>query len=94
MIVGLSTIELRFPMSHSLKNKRGVLKSIINRIKNRFNVSIAEIANHDDWKLATVGIVTISNDTIYVQQLLNKVIEYIEDNYLDVHLFNYTIEFL
>ncbi|OCL27364.1 hypothetical protein U472_07855 [Orenia metallireducens] len=94
MIVGFCTIELRIPMSHSLKNKRGILKSIINRIKNRFNVSIAEVANHDDWKLATVGIVTISNDTVYIQQLLNKVIEYIENNYLDVQLFNHIIEFL
>ncbi|WP_018247349.1 DUF503 domain-containing protein [Orenia marismortui] len=94
MIVGLCRVELRVPMSQSLKNKRGVLKSMINRIKNRFNVSISEVAKHDDLKLASLGIVTVSCDRIYVEKLLNKVLDYIESNYIEVQLLDESIEFI
>ena len=55
MHAGVFKIKLRFPENLSLKGKRGMLKSINTRLRNRFNVSVAEIDEHDMWQLATIS---------------------------------------
>jgi hypothetical protein len=78
MIVGVCRVELYIPGNHSLKEKRQVLNSIKNRIKNRFNVSIAEIDHLEIWQRSTIGIAIVSNDKKYIDQELSKVINHIE----------------
>lgn len=80
MFVGTLEIKLRAIWVNSLKEKRMVLKSLINRVRNRFNVSISEIDNQDNHKILTIGIACVSNDTMQVNSILDKVINYVETN--------------
>ena len=94
MVIGLCTIELHLPASNSLKDKRSVLKSVNRRIRNEFNVSVAEVDDQDLWRSAVLGVVTVSNDRAYVHGLLTKVVNWIERNRLDAELVDYQIEML
>jgi uncharacterized protein YlxP (DUF503 family) len=94
MVIGLCTIELHLPGANSLKDKRSVLKSVSRRIRNEFNVSIAEVEDQDLWRSAVLGVVTVSNDAAYVHRLLTKVVNWIERTRLDVDLVDYQIEML
>ena len=94
MVIGLCTIELHLPASNSLKDKRSVLKSVIRRIRNEFNVSIAEVDDQDVWRSAVLGVVTVSNDRAYAHGLLTGVVNWIERNRLDADLVDYQIEML
>ncbi|HWP49990.1 MAG TPA: DUF503 domain-containing protein [Candidatus Limnocylindrales bacterium] len=91
MIIGICRVELYLPSNHSLKGKRQVLNSIKSRIKNRFNVSIAEIGHLETWQRSTIGIAMVSNDKNYVNQELNKVINHIEGSGI-VSILDYGIE--
>lgn len=78
MTVGSCKIELRIPESESLKAKRRVVKSLKDRVQARFNVSIAEVDRLDDWQRATLGVVSVSNDARVVDEILSKVVNWIE----------------
>lgn len=66
--------------ANSLKDKRRVLKSIIERIKSRFNVSIAEVDLNDKWQFAVIGIACVSNDSKYAQKTISKIIKFIDED--------------
>ncbi|MEG6616049.1 DUF503 domain-containing protein [Peptococcaceae bacterium 1198_IL3148] len=78
MIVGTLIVELYIGEANNLKDKRRVLKSIIDRIKNRYNVSVAEVGRQHTWQRATLGIACISNETTHVQSTLSNVAKFIE----------------
>jgi len=80
MIVGLCTVELRFPDAQSLKNKRKVLVSLKTKLQNQFNISIAEIDENDLWQKATLGIASVANETARVNQTLDHVLNVIRGN--------------
>ena len=69
MPVGLLTLEIHLPYSHSLKEKRAVLRKLRDRLRSRFNVAVAELDHRDVWQVATLGVVSISDS----QQLLDVV---------------------
>ena len=94
MNVGICRVELRLPENLSLKGKRQVLKSITSRVRNKFNVSVAEVDDHDLWQLSTVGICCVSNDKRYTNEVLSKVVDFISNSRFDVELLNYEIEIL
>ncbi len=94
MNVGLCKINLRLPENLSLKGKRQVLKSITARIRNKFNVSVAEVDNHDRWQLATIGICFVSNDSRYTNQVLSKVVGFVINTRFEVEILDYEIEIL
>ncbi len=71
--LGLCTLELYIPQSHSLKEKRQVLRSIKSKIKNKFNVVIAEVDALDRWQYAVLGVTTLSNDQTMVNSILDQV---------------------
>ncbi len=73
MIVGLLTLEIHLPESNSLKAKRMIIKSLKDRIKNRFNVSIAEVDANDLWQRSVLGAVCVANGTRVINQTLNSV---------------------
>ena len=91
MTVGCCTIELRIPAGDSLKAKRRVVKSLKERVQNRFHVAIAEVDRLDDWQRATLGVACVSNDSRLADATLSKVVNWIEGSG-DVLLVDYEIE--
>ena len=91
MIVGVCTIELRVHESRSLKAKRQVLKSIIARVKNNFNVAIAEVDYHDKWQRAVLGVAVVSTAQDHANGILSKVVNFVEAMYI-AELLDYHIE--
>jgi len=86
MNVGVLKISLRIASNTSLKEKRQVVKSIISQVKNRFNVSVAEVGDNDKWQLATMGICCISNDKKHTNDVLSKVELLISSRRFDVEV--------
>ncbi len=81
MVVAVGQFELFIPESGSLKSKRFVLKSITAKIRNRFNVSVAEVDNNDKWQRATVGVAVVSNDKKIVDSTINKIGDFIRNDF-------------
>jgi uncharacterized protein YlxP (DUF503 family) len=71
--IGVLTLELRLENSHSLKDKRHVVKSLKDRLRNKFNVSVAEIDYQDLWQRAAVAAVTVASDHGRAEQVLQCV---------------------
>ncbi len=71
--IGVLTLELRIEHSHSLKDKRQVVRSLKDRLRAKFNIAAAEIDGQDSWQHAVVGVVTLSNDRGHVEQMLQSV---------------------
>ncbi len=80
MIVGVARITLELPAAHSLKEKRSVVKSLLARLQNRFNVSAAEIAAQDTWGIAVIGITCVSTSGRHADEMLASAIRFIEQN--------------
>ena len=70
------------PHVYSLKEKRHIVKKITERTKNRFNVSIAEVGTHDEWRRAELGFAAVGNEGSFVNSVVDKVINFIEDTHL------------
>ena len=77
MIIGVLNVDLFIPDSASLKTKRFAIKSIKDRLRNHFNVSVAEIDHNDKWQRAALGIVIVSNETKYVESILGNALNLI-----------------
>jgi len=78
MIVGLCRLTLLVPESHSLKDKRMVLRSIKDRTRRKFNVAIAEVGGEDLWQQAVLGFAVVANERAFVEGLVQKVIDFID----------------
>ena len=80
MVIGICHLDLVLRDNHSLKEKRRVVKSIIGRVKSKFNVSIAEIGNQDLWQSAQIGFCIAGNEKRFINSSLDKVIYFIEES--------------
>ncbi len=78
MIVGLCTVELLIPESHSLKEKRQVLQSLKTRLRDKFNVSVAEVGEQDLWQKAILGLACVANESAHVNQVLDQAVNLIQ----------------
>jgi uncharacterized protein YlxP (DUF503 family) len=78
--VGVCTLDLHLPEAGSLKSKRSILKSMLEGLRSRFNVSAAEVDHLDLWQRAAVGIACVSNSQQHNDEVLNKVVDWIEAN--------------
>jgi uncharacterized protein len=78
MVIGVLEIILWLPESHSLKAKRRVIKSLKDKVRNRFNVSIAEVGDQELWQKARLGICSLSNDRREVNARLDQVVNFVE----------------
>ena len=94
MNVGVCRINLRLPENESLKGKRRILKSIISRVGNKFNVAIAEVDNGDMWQLATIGICCVSNDRRHANEVMSRVVDFIINSRPDAEILDYEIEII
>ena len=77
MIVGVVRVDIHFPEANSLKAKRKILLSIKDKIKNKFNVSVAELEDNDKWQRGVIGIAVISNDQKHANAVLSNVMNLI-----------------
>ena len=73
-------IELFIPESGSLKTKRFAIKSIKDRLINRFNVSVAEVDHTDKWQRASLGVAAVSSDSKHMESILNNVMNLVYDD--------------
>jgi uncharacterized protein YlxP (DUF503 family) len=78
MFVGVVTFDLVLAENHSLKGKRQVLRKVKDRVRNSFNVSIAEIGNLDQWQRATLGAACVSSDRRHLESQLSRLVEFID----------------
>jgi len=93
MVVGVAKVVLLIPENSSLKGKRKVIKSVIQRVRNTFNVSIAEIGDQDLWQRAELGLSTTGNDGRLVNSRIDKIINHIESMHL-AQIIDHTIEII
>ena len=94
MNVGICQVKLRFPENLSLKGKRQILKSITTRLRNKFNVSVAEVGDNDLWQLATLGISCVSNDRRHANEMLSRVVDFIVNSRFEAEILDYEIEII
>jgi uncharacterized protein YlxP (DUF503 family) len=76
MIVGVLTAHIHMHGITSLKQKRGIVKSLIGRLQSRFNVAVAEVDAHDNKSYAVIGMTTVANETGFVDRQLDTVISF------------------
>ena len=91
--IATCTIELNLSGTRSLKEKRRIVKSILSRLSQQFNVAVAEIDKQDIWQSAVIALVTVGNDTAYLHGLLEKSVAWIERTRPDAPVDDYAIEF-
>ena len=82
MVIGAARVELHVHGSQSLKQKRGVALAISQRVRNRFNVAVAEVGGQGTWQRVVFGICTVSGDGQSARRRLEKAIDFIEDLHL------------
>jgi hypothetical protein len=80
MVIGILKIKLYAPWVHSLKEKRMIVKSICGKVRNKFNVSIAEVEEQDTHQTIVIGVSCISSDSSHVDSILDTIINFIEGN--------------
>jgi hypothetical protein len=93
MIVGAAAVEIHIHGSQSLKSKRGVVRSITQRVRNRFNLSVAEVGGQGTWQLAVLGLATVGSDRRNVRGRLERALAFIEDLHL-AEVLNSDVELL
>jgi uncharacterized protein len=91
MVVGICSIDLRIPGNDNLKGKRSVVRRIKERVKNNFNVSIAEVEDLDALQRIGIGIAFVSNEASHVHSTLSKVVNFIDHLYV-AEIIDYHIE--
>lgn len=93
-LVGLCTITLYLPGITSLKGKRRIIKSIIARMRNTYNVSCAEIAKLDKWQSAVIAFACVSNSNRHIDDTIQTILRWIEANFPDAMITEHDIEIL
>lgn len=82
MVVGVGVVELMVHTSSSLKAKRQVIKSILGRVRSKFDLSIAEVGDQDKWQRSTVAFAVVSNDGGHAHAMLERIADYVESLHL------------
>ena len=94
MHVGVCRLMIHVPDASSLKEKRQVSRSLTDRIKNRFNVGVAEVEDNDLHQRLILGISCVSNDSAHANEIISKVVSFVEESRRDVELLDYEIEII
>jgi len=92
MVIVAATIELDLSGVGSLKEKRSILKSLIARLHRVFNVAVAEVALHDVWQSASLGVAVVSTSAAHGEAVLESVLRWIEHNRPDLDIVDHTFE--
>jgi uncharacterized protein YlxP (DUF503 family) len=82
MVVGMMKIILHVHDNRSLKGKRKIVRSMVDKVKHKFNVSIAEVGSNDKWQRIELGVSAVGNDRRHIDSSLNNILAYMEGLYL------------
>ena len=85
-IVAVLRLALHLPDSHSLKDKRQVIRSLKDRLRRTYNISIAETGEQDTWQSAELLVAYAASDTRHAQEVLSKIVAFAEDYHLPLEL--------
>jgi uncharacterized protein len=91
--VALGTVEVHLPGVDSLKGKRQVLKSLKDKLRNRFEVAVAEVDHHDLWQRTTLAVACVSHDARHANAVVAKALDFIETQ-VDGHVLDTSMEIL
>jgi len=91
-MIATLTIHLRLPGCASLKEKRGRIKPLINRLRREFNLSVAEVGLNDQWGETLIGCAMIGNDPAFLQSALETVKRWVEANWTDGDVWDFKVE--
>ncbi len=78
--VALGTVEVHLPDVGSLKGKRHSLKGLLEKLRRRFEISVAEVDHHDSWQRATLALACVSGDSRHANEVISKAMDFLEDN--------------
>jgi uncharacterized protein YlxP (DUF503 family) len=76
VIVAVARLELRIPFAHSLKEKRKVIRSLMGKVKARFDVRMSEVGDHDRWQSAEVGFAVVGSSRAVLEGVVDSVVDY------------------
>jgi len=94
MHLGVCRIMLHLPDSGSLKDKRQVARSLSTRIRNQFNVAVAEVEDQDLWQRLTLAVCCVSTDSAHANEMVSKVVAFVEESRRDLELLDYQTEII
>jgi len=80
MVVGTCELIFQLPENHSLKGKRQVSRSLVQQLRGRFNVSVAEVADLDRWQTLAIGVTCVTNNSRHANEMLSKIVDFVEDH--------------
>ena len=80
MVVGVCRVVLSLPGNQSLKGKRKVVRSVLDRVRARFNVAASEVAENDEWRRAVLGFAVVSNDPSHANSMLDTLLSFVESS--------------
>ncbi|WP_297456810.1 DUF503 domain-containing protein [Persephonella sp.] len=86
MFIGSIVFDMYIPHATSLKEKRMVIRSMKEKLKAKFNVSVSEVGNQDLWQSAQVAVVTVAPDQKQVEKVMQNIINFVEINFPEVHI--------
>lgn len=94
MVIGAARVVLRIESSHSLKDKRQVVKSILARVQREFRVAAAEVDELDNWQLAVLGLTCVSTESGHADSLLAHAVRFIDQRFHDAEMVGFATETL
>ncbi|NWG16637.1 MAG: DUF503 domain-containing protein [Chloroflexi bacterium] len=92
MIIAACTLEIHLPDAASLKDKRSVIKSLLARLHNSFNVSAAEVDHLELWQSSVIGLAVVSNSNVHAQQMMTTILDWIETHYPNIFIVRHKTE--
>jgi uncharacterized protein YlxP (DUF503 family) len=92
--IGVCTFTLRLPENGSLKGKRQVIRSLQQRLHNKFNLSVAEVEHNDTWQLAGMAACCVSNSSAHANEVLSKALDFVHSMRLDAEVVEEEIELI
>lgn len=94
MIVGVCRVTISIAGSYSLKDKRRVLKSVVERVRHRFNVAVAEVDEHEVWNSGVIGLACVSTSGAHAEEMLATVVRFVEQAHPDAEVIDSSTEIL
>ncbi len=92
MYIGTCLVTIEIPETGSLKDKRSVVKSLVERARRELRVSVAEVGALDEWEVAEIGLAYVSNSVPHADEVIAKAVNWIEKNLEDGYIADYQTE--
>ncbi|PMP64111.1 MAG: DUF503 domain-containing protein [Sulfurihydrogenibium sp.] len=86
MMIGSLVMKIHIHDSGSLKEKRMVVRSLKEKLRSKFNVSVSEVDNQDLWQMATVAVVTVGPDKKHVENVLQNILNFVYENFPELYI--------